>query len=121
MGYYSTLELDVKVKIDKIEALKKAIADKKAQCTCNTVKSGGLCEIDDFPHYLFWDDFKVDSEGHLLWDEWTIKWYKDTELAIFLKDYFGAGDMVFVGENGERWGYRFDGDGNAYNLEFVTK
>ncbi len=99
MGYYSTMEQSVRVKKDKLEAFKDALK------TTNDDRINWMLET-----------FFVNDEGWIDCEDWNAKWNEDEALMKFLAPFLEAGDITFVGEDGERWGYRFDGKGGIKRL-----
>jgi hypothetical protein len=106
MGYYSVMELDVSARSEKVDALKKAMeAFLKGQKDSRL--AGHLA------------DLKVDPDGSLYFatEDFLRKW-QDEALAVFLSSFVQAGEIRMTGEDGERWGYAFDGKGGVYSVSY---
>ena len=81
-----------------------------------TIKS----EVEDWVlHNIY--GLKVDDDGFLEYEDYYEKHYDDDKFAWFLKDYATEGKLIYTGEDGERWGYYFDGKGKLFVLEFIEK
>jgi hypothetical protein len=107
MGYYSELRQDLVIKEALIPKLRKEIEKRKEIMEKNN-------------EYIVWHigTMEVDNDGALEWEDTNCKWYESEKLAVFLAKYVNEGKMVFIGEDGERWGFWFDGEGHAYWLVF---
>jgi len=104
MGYYSTIEVDLPVRKGREQAFLRALeaarkADQKAK------------------RWGTFDGIALE-EGLIIATEPEGKWYYDRELIAFLAPFVEAGRIRFLGEDGERWGYDFDGKGNVFALEW---
>ena len=101
MGYYSTLYYDCTLAdLTKLRGLFTEIKMKIAS---------GIAE--DWEHEL--DLLSVDEAGELFCDECNAKWYYDQKWIIHLAKYLKEGDVEFIGEDSERWGYMVE-NGKAY-------
>lgn len=74
-----------------------------------------IAEAEDWQWFL--EDLEVEDNGNLAIQEYTAKHYDTDKLAHWLKDK-AEGRLEFVGEDGERWGYEFDGKGKAYQIRY---
>ena len=107
MGYYSTIQIDLSVKKGKEQAFLEALeaarkADQKGK------------------HWGTFDGIALE-EGTITATEPEGKWYYEMELIELLTPYVEAGTLWFIGEDGERWGYDFDGQGNVFALEWKAE
>lgn len=114
MGYYSLMELDGRIKENKVEELKKEI--KKIEKLPDEKKP-------DFYHY-FLVDMKIEKAENnvfyrIKWDDYYQKWYDDAKFVKFVAPFLTAQDIIFKGEDGETWGYRITEDGKIIILEAV--
>ena len=117
MGYESSLEEDFKIKKEFIEKVRKKINDFNEK---NNEKRGDNFWLDF--RTLFFESLTIDDEGYLDRNEHYGKWGSlDRDYAFFLKDFVGAGKMIFAGEDGEKWGFFFDGKGNVFEISFIEK
>ena len=46
------------------------------------------------------------------------EWPGHLELALFLRPFVNKGTLRFVGDDGERWGYFFDGKGSVFPIVY---
>ena len=115
MGYYSTMENSIKIKNEKIAELRKL----RGELIINPSKlnAGHLTQYIQFDL----EQMIIEDDGMIYWDELYGKWYADKILAEILAPFVESGDIVYQGEDGERWGYHFDGTGRVFNLIFVKK
>lgn len=114
MGYYSEANFNVQIKKEKIAEFQKAVAELKA----DKIKKPDDINL-DFTDYFFADDFNIDENGYFEYNDFYNKWYDSELFAVFIRDFVTDGRITFYGEDGEKWGYYFDGNGNAHNLNFV--
>ena len=107
MGYYSELRQDLVIKEALIPKIRKEIEKRKEIMEKNN-------------EYIVWHigTMEVDNDGTLEWKDTNCKWYESEKLAVFLSKFVEEGKMVFIGEDGERWGFWFDGEDNIYWLSF---
>ena len=111
MGYYSIMDIYLKIKAESIEKFKK-ISEQ------DDIKS-----IDTKRHVLkrFFESITIQNDGGIYIEEASQKWYDSDHLAEFLSPYVSKGKIEFTGEDGEKWGYDFDGNGGVYNLIYSSK
>jgi hypothetical protein len=107
MGNFSVMDFDVWAKPERAEALQNAI-----QVFLKEHKEGFLAE------HL--SSLRVERNGELWFDleDMYRMWFGDQKLALFLAPFVKAGEITLVGDDDERWGYEFDGEGDVYVLEF---
>jgi len=101
MGYYSSLNFDCNVK--DIEKLKGLLAEIKLKIASDIAE--------DWEYEL--DILAVDEDGDIYLEDTYAKWYNDEIWIRHLASYLDDGEIEFIGEEGERWGY-FIEDGKAY-------
>lgn len=106
MGYYSTIDPQVKVKPEHIGRVTKI------------TESANMKAKADISDYLIWhlSEMMVLSNGNIDFFEYYQKWYDDEKLARLLAPFVKKGIIEFVGDDGDRWGYWFDGKGGLYEL-----
>lgn len=112
MSHNSTVETNLKVKADKKGELKrtlKRIKDKPIESLRSWERFNLLGLTIGKDQYL---EFLPDNYGDFRFTD---------AFAYFLKDYVESGELSYVGEDGERWGYEFDGNGNVYHLRFTQE
>lgn len=68
--------------------------------------------------WLFLDRLRLDDRL-IVYDDDSAAWGDDREFALFLARYAEEGFLRFVGEDGKRWGYYFDGAGDVYPLTYL--
>jgi Fe-S cluster assembly iron-binding protein IscA len=101
MGYYSSVNIECSVK--DIKKLKGLFAEIKLKI------ASGIAE--DWEYEL--DILAVDEDGDIYLEDNYAKWYYDEKWILKLAPYLDDGEIEFIGEEGERWGY-FIEDGKAY-------
>jgi hypothetical protein len=107
MGYESVLEIrGAAVRKKHIEAVRAAIR-----------KARRKKEPSDLQRHLA--EMTVSDDGDIEFEEYWGKWYGSDELALFLAPFVLAGQMHLHGEDGDCWGYEFDGKGKVYELTIV--
>jgi len=115
MGYYSSMSGDLKIKKDKIQEFKDAVLKLQQDTKQETPKQ-------DFVWFFFGEEndseWNVDENGWLEWEDYYQKWYESDDFAKFIKEYVEECEVHFVGEDGERWGYTFDGKGKCWLKEY---
>lgn len=107
MGYYSQMEINIKIKSELIEKFKKKIEE---------IKNRKEKEKKEW-EYRFIDDLEV-VDGYFDYPDYYCKWYEDENFVKFIKDFVEEGRIRFTGEDGEKWGYYFDGKGKVFNLVY---
>jgi len=112
LGYYSSIEIDTRIKEAHVQEVRE--------------KSKEAVKITSAIHeatYVDWHlgDMCIEDDGGFGYDETYQKWYGDWELVKFLAPHVEQGDIIFIGEDGVRVGYHFDGQGNIFDIQFVEK
>ena len=102
-------EIDLKVKITKRK--KFLTLQKKITKNCDDDKGKGI---------MFFRHLKLDRTNHIYFGEiqrqW-IGWLGEDIFVRLLAPFVKEGIMAFLGEEGGRWGYSFDGKGRVQLLE----
>jgi hypothetical protein len=119
MGYYSQMEINLKVKKEKIEILRKEIERLNQEYEEKMRTRTGIVDSDLIVYFL--TELDIDDEGYFNFPIYYDKWYGNEEFVKFIADYVNEGTLIFTGEDGEKWGYMFDGKGKVYNLIFKTE
>ena len=101
MGYYSTLYYDCT--LADAAKLRGLFAEIKLKI------ASGIAE--DWEHEL--DLLGIDKDGELVCDDCYAKWYYDEKWIIHLAKHLKKGEIEFIGEDSERWGYLIE-DGKTY-------
>ena len=107
MGYYSTMEIGVRIRKDKIKKFRKAVERKRKN------KTGFL--------WGFLQDMSVNDDGTIEFEVYHAKHYGNKEFAKFLAPFVKKGYVEFLGEDGARWGYHFCGDGRVKHVKYERK
>ena len=130
MGYYASVDTNLKIKQEFRKKVMKDIklCKKKSPAYLRRSSNGKTEEHPNFKKlregikdakgdYVFYhiETMEINSENYIFWDE-EAKFYRDRDLANYLKDKVSAGDLNFKGEDGEEWGYKFDGEGNVKRM-----
>ncbi|MBI4775961.1 MAG: hypothetical protein HY788_17610 [Deltaproteobacteria bacterium] len=107
MGYYITVLPALRIKEEYIDAVRRLVELERQKGE---------------EQNQFLGEMELSESGDVEYDEPRRKWQETGEsfarkLASFVKE----GILEFQGEEGERWGYEFDGKGNVYCLEYVTR
>lgn len=119
MGYNSELQIETTIKKSKIEEFRTLLKNKLNNHNVVNRLSG-----DSFHGYwmdYFLQDLEITDDGELEYPEYDTKWYDSEKFALFIKEYVEAGYIKFIGEDGERWGYYFDGEGKLFNLVYTEE
>lgn len=119
MGYSSAMECNVKIKLDRKEHFLKAVEEAKKKRAEIQKKAGYNQEYEFVDEFLL--ELEIAEDGNLEYDDYYQKWYADEEFVKFLAPYVREGTLRFVGEDGERWGYHFDGKGGIRLLRFIEE
>ena len=116
MGYEIEINIDLQVKKNKISELREKI--KHATHNKRHDENFGRCYVEEFL-----EGMQVDNEGYIDLEEPYGNWDDYEGFIKFLLPYVKKGDITFKGEDGEQWGYHFDGKGKAYlmHTEWKTK
>ncbi|MDA3813157.1 MAG: hypothetical protein PF570_02770 [Candidatus Cloacimonetes bacterium] len=101
MGYYSSLNFECNVK--NVEMLKGLLAEVKLKI------ASGIAE--DWEYEL--DLLGLDEDGYIYTDDGYAKWYYDEKWVLRLAPLLEDGNIEFIGEDSERWGYLIE-NGEAY-------
>ena len=101
MGYYSTLYLDCT--IGDPESLKGLLAEIKLKMASDIAE--------DWEQEL--DLLYLDENGNLSCEDFYAKWYSDEKWIVKIAPFISEGEIEFIGEDSERWGYLFE-KGKAY-------
>jgi hypothetical protein len=104
MGYDTTIIINVEIRKEMLDDFRKLIMKRKNEDTELALS--------------FLQDLVVADDGSLEYDDYYGRHYGDFEFAKFLAPFTGAGDLEFIGEDGERWGYHFLGDGRAQRIVY---
>ncbi|MBI4659758.1 MAG: hypothetical protein HY735_13035 [Verrucomicrobia bacterium] len=106
MGYYSYLGIELQVKEGLEVEFLEALAKQRRHCEENDLRDGVLL-----------DELRLVGR-ELTYDDFWCKWGDGLEFARFLAPFVETGNLRFEGEDGERWGYHFDGNGNVFALRW---
>ena len=112
MGYYSTIDINVKVLPQHIAKVREIVSKEY-----NNYKKEG-------DSWKFWFcPFDVTDDGSIEFGDYNAKFYKDSQFAEWLKEFCSEGTITFDGEDETGWGYEFDGKGRLRLLEkaFIPK
>ena len=101
MGYYSTLYLDCS--INDLQGLKGLLSEVKIKV------SSGIAE--DWEQEL--DLLYLDENDNLICEDYYAKWYFDEKWVTKIAPFIASGEIEFIGEDSERWGYILEA-GKAY-------
>ena len=63
----------------------------------------------------------VDEKGRIEISRNFCDWSGNDEFALWLKNLVEEGTMEFIGEDGNNWGYWFDGKGNVHELKYPDR
>jgi len=105
MGYYSTLYYDCTV--SDMKGLKGLLAEIKMKV------ASGIAE--DWEHEL--DLLFIDENENISCEELYAKWYYDEKWIARIAEYISEGEVEFIGEDSERWGYLLE-EGKVYVCEY---
>jgi len=108
MGYDSDLTGSLEVKQDKLNEFKEEVRLLK-----------GMANPPWWTNY-FLDDMKIDEDGIIEYDDYYGTWYESSEWAKWIKDYIRDTEIVFIGEDSERWGFKFE-NGRCFELVFQAE
>ena len=111
MGYNSEISHELTIKPILLEEFKQAVKERIEM----------FMEKDDNIVDYFLGELTIGHDGKLEWDEIYAKHYGDEEFAQFIAQFVEQGYLRFVGEDGERWGYWFDGNGGVKRLRYVEE
>ena len=101
MGYYSTLYLDCA--ISDPEGLKGLLAEVKLKVASDIAE--------DWEQEL--DLLYLDENDNLACEDFYAKWYFDEKWLVKIAPFISEGEIEFIGEDSERWGYIIEA-GKAY-------
>jgi hypothetical protein len=105
MGYYTQLIVDVKIKKCRLPEFRRLVEMKKNDSSDNS--------------RYFLEDMIISDDGDIEYDDYYGVHYGDLEFAGFIAAFTEEGSIEFIGEDGERWGYHFCGDGRIRRIEYV--
>ena|SRR5271157_5306555 len=107
MGYYSTIEFNVKVKKDKIKDCAIFIEKRVRE-----LSSG----------YVLWhlrNITEIDKNGNITFATNYSKWYYEVNFLCELLPFLDNGQVIFKGEGSETWGYDiFNGKLHWFSVEY---
>lgn len=106
MGYYSTMGGCLRVWEDKRVVFEEAIEVFRREHSGKKMSR-------------FFEEMTISDDRWIEYDESTGKWYGDDEFAKFIAPFVEDGRLSFIGDDNERWEYRFDGEGNVFFSEFI--
>ena len=107
MGYYTTMEISVEIKKEKINEFRSLIESKRNDDT----------ELSQ----NFLQDIKVNEDGSLEFEECYGRHYGDKDFVKLLAPFVEEGYVEFFGDDGARWGYHFCGDGRVKHIVYESK
>ena len=107
MGYYSSLEMDTKVKDDCLNDVRGLFAEIKVKMASGAARN--------WEKELDW--LIIDEKGEFESEDWYAKWYRDEKWIQKLTPFLEDGTIEFLGEDSERWGYIIE-DGKTYIIEY---
>jgi hypothetical protein len=65
-------------------------------------------------------DWIISDSGY--WDDCWESFRANTDaIALLLAPYMAAGEMEFLGEDNEKWGFEFDGKGKVFYINYVHR
>jgi len=108
MGYYSTIELP-RIAKDKIAKFNRQFSKRVKEAEKKAKFEWGL------------EVLKADKDGDVTENisDFTGKWYETDWIAWAFSPFVESGsEMVFIGEDGEHWGYWFDASGTVFHIKF---
>ena len=98
MGYYSEVVFkNIKILKDKIGEFNKEIKALK-------ISKNAPEWVSEF------GDIKANNDGSITLEYDYGKFYDDENFAKFLSRFVNSGEIIFYGEDGTIWGYRFEND-----------
>ncbi len=109
MGYYSTLYLDCN--ISDLEGLKGLLAEVKMKIASEIAE--------DWEQEL--DLIYLDEGGCLACEDYNAKWYSDEIWILKIAPFVSEGEIEFIGEDSERWGYLIEDGKSFYAVYEKTK
>lgn len=131
MGYYTRIDTTIKVKEEYKNKLRADIYFCKKHSADYLSSTDSPEPNGEHPNfkilrkgigikgdYVFWhiEEILIDFNNRIYWDD-EQKFYGEHELVEYLKEKVTAGDLICKGEDGEIWGYRFDGEGGFKELK----
>jgi hypothetical protein len=107
MGFYSDICPYFRIRDDKLVEFATAFEALK-------VKAATMNSSNDIPPWVVEhiETLKIDIHGDLNMEDASGKWYYTDEMAAFLAPFATDGGMDFTGEDGEKWGFQFNGKGD---------
>lgn len=108
MGHYSTVEINLQIRPGKRLPLATRVRELLGRNKASNWV-GNLVGL------------HTDKDGWLKYDDCYGRHQDTAHFACFLRGFVEAGDLCYVDDDGERWGYSFDGKGKVFLLEFVAR
>ena len=112
MGYYSSRDAEI-IKPERVEDFKRELnkmlelPDKKQP---------------DWVGYFYYDGVpQIENDGSIELADHFCKWYDSHIWAVCFSPFAEKQTIEFVGEDGERWGFYFDGKGKVYAIRYEAK
>ena len=106
MSYYAQLDSCPSIEVDEIFAFWLA----RQRVKENT---------DVYKYFLV--DMRIDELGNMFWTDNYRKWYGDEGFVNFILPFANEGYLEFTGEEGEKWGYWFDGKGAVFECKYIRQ
>jgi hypothetical protein len=106
MGYYSELRFQCDIKSP--QELKGLLAEIEMK------KAAGIAE--NWEHELSY--LTIDEEDSIICEDWYAKWYHDKEWIPQIAPYLSVGEIEFIGEDSERWGYLME-NGKVFEQKYL--
>lgn len=101
MGYYSTMYLDCE--ISDLKGLKGMLAKIRLKVSSDIAE--------EWEQEL--DLLYLDENDNLSCEDYYTKWYFDEKWIAKIAPFISEGEIEFIGEDSERWGYLIE-SGKAY-------
>ena len=110
MGYYTNLEIDVKVKPEAVDKFKEDIYKLRAEA-----------DKDGLHWFNYYYDLWINKDRSIKFDDYERKFYFHEQFASWLAKYVEEGYIYCKGEDPEDiWCIYFDGKGKWYEREAIT-
>ncbi len=119
MSYMNCIEFDINVIPEKRFMLDRALTDLRKEMGDSICRWSDLQIEDEVVN----NDLITNKDGKFYLGFESEDYYRNfyvedgQTMAFFLKNYVEEGKILFIDEEGERWGFVFDGCGNVYDLE----
>ncbi len=108
MGYYSTISIDCT--ISDPEGFKGLLAEIKLKLASDIAE--------DWQQEL--NLFYLDEEDDFICEDYYQKWYYDEQWVAAIAPFISEGEIEFIGEDSERWGYIIE-DGKVFWIKYEKK